>query len=63
LVKVPKALFGVPRRREQPREVPMAIQNNHDDQWIHGDPEERTMILAVIIMIAMSPFVMWWFHG
>ena len=35
----------------------MAIQSNHDDQWIHGDPEERTMILAVIIMIAMSPFV------
>jgi hypothetical protein len=40
----------------------MAIQNNRDDPWIHGNPEERIMILAVI-MIAMSPFVMWWFHG
>ena len=55
--------FGVSMLQEKPREAPMAIQSNHDDPWIHGNPEERTMILAVMIMIAMSPFVLWWFHG
>jgi hypothetical protein len=39
----------------------MAMHRN--DPWIHGNPEERIMILTVIVMIAMSPFVMWWFHG
>ena len=63
LVKAPKTLLGFLIGEKSQGEVPMAIQSNHDDPWIHGNPEERIMILAVIIMIAMSPFVMWWVHG
>jgi hypothetical protein len=38
----------------------MAIQSNHHED---GNPQERVLILAIIAMIWMSPFVMWWFHG
>ena len=41
----------------------MAIPSNHHEDWIHGNAQERMLILAIMVMIAMSPFVMWWSHG
>ena len=41
----------------------MGIQSNHHDHWIQGSREERVLILGILMLIAMSPFVMWWFHG
>jgi hypothetical protein len=41
----------------------MTIQSSHDEPWLQDGTNERVLILAIIAMIAMSPFVMWWFHG
>ena len=29
---------------------PMAIQSNHHDHWIDGNPNERVLVLAIIAM-------------
>jgi hypothetical protein len=41
----------------------MATQINHHDPWIYGNREERVMVLVIIAMMALSPIVMWFFHG
>jgi hypothetical protein len=56
--------FGVPMAaRKAKGGAPMAMQSKHHDHWIHGNAEERGLILAIMAMIAMSPIVMWWFYG
>jgi len=40
----------------------MAIQSNHHDHSIDGNPNERVLVLAIIAMAALSPIVMWFYY-
>jgi hypothetical protein len=41
----------------------MTIQSSHEETWIQAHTNEWALILAIMAMIAMSPLIMWWFHG
>jgi hypothetical protein len=43
-------------------DVPMAIHGNPHEQWIHGNLEERVLVLLIITMLALSPILIVWWH-
>jgi len=37
----------------------MTTHSDHQDHWIDGSLEERVLVLAVLALVAISPFLLW----
>jgi hypothetical protein len=40
----------------------MVIHRNDHEHLIHGNREERLMLLIILIMLALTPIVILWSH-